>query len=154
MQNTGPTQHLSDGVVISCCLSLSVALFLQQSQPYTGSFSATANILATDRGHTAALEGVVQFCSSRCSVVLLPGGGIAAPFSVTHVCMLAALANVFAVAGPGRLHPYPGVLPVASTKASQCSHSNRISLDPVGVFYCLLFIQRLFFNPRERLHRA
>lgn len=74
-------------------------------------------------------------------MVLLPGGGVAAPLSVTHVRMLAAAVNVFAVAGPGRLRPYPGVLPVARAKASQCSHTNRIPLDPVGVFHCVLFIQ-------------
>lgn len=71
---------------------------------------------------------MVQFCPGRCSVVSLPGGGAVAPLSAADLLVLEAPAPVSAVVGSGRLHPCPGVLPVARTAGWRDGHTNRISL--------------------------
>lgn len=83
-------------------------------QPNTSCLSVTAKVLVTNPECTDPLEGMVQFCSSRCRVVGLPGGGTGAPHFVTG--MLEAPVHVFAVVGSGRMCLCPEALPVAGTR--------------------------------------
>lgn len=54
-------------------------------------------------------------------MVGVPGGGAAAPLSVSHRCVLEAPVGVFAVDSPGRLCPCPEVLPEARTEPGERS---------------------------------
>lgn len=80
--------------------------------------------MVTDFEDTATLERLVQFSSSRCSVVGLPGGCAAAFLSVIGGCGLEAPVSVFAVDGDGRWCLCPEVLPAARTQPGERSHLN------------------------------
>lgn len=60
---------------------------------------------------------MVQFRSSRCSAVNLPGRGALAPLSAAGPRLLEAAAPVPAVVGRGKLHTRPEESPVAKTQA-------------------------------------
>lgn len=98
---------------------------LSQFKPNSSCWSATGNILVTDpedSEDTSTQERLVQFSCGRCRVVGLPGGGAAAPLSVTGGCVLEAPVGVCAVDGCGSLRPCPEVLPAARTEPGECSH--------------------------------
>lgn len=104
------------GICFSLSFNSALCLF-QYLQPNSNCFPATAHILATDPEYVPTLEGMLQFCSSGCRVVGLPGGSTTAALFVAGVCVLEALHNVFAVVGSGRLCPFCEELPVVRTEA-------------------------------------
>lgn len=75
-----------------------------------------------DSEDASTQERLVQFSCGWCRVVGLPGGGAAAPLSVTGGCVLEAPVGVCAVDGCGSLRPCPEVLPAARTEPGERSH--------------------------------